>query len=579
MSLLAELKRRNVVRVCLAYVVIGWVLAQIAEFAFENFGAPDWALKTFIVLLLLGLPLALIFAWAFELTPEGLKREHEVDRDRSITHKTGRNLDYIIIGVLTMAVVWFAVEKFVFTAEESTTATDKIDHDKSIAVLPFVNMSDDPANEYFSEGISEELLNLLAKIPELRVIGRTSSFQFKGKQEDLRLIGQKLGVANILEGSVRKSGNTVRVSAQLVATTDGTHLWSDTFDRDLEDIFATQDEIANSVVATLKVKLLGHARLPRNAPIVTEAYDRYLKGLYFFRRSTPADLERALSLFAQAVVLDAELAPAWEKMGSVYLNQTLGGTLPLARGRSLSKEALERALELDPALADGHVQTGFLELAFDWDWSAAKAALNRALEIEPGHAGALSASGLLALAMGHLTDAIDFEKRSLRVDPLRFASRHNLALVYYRAGQNELALREFQWALEMAPDYERGHYYPSIVLLEQEKLEAALAEAKLEKVEQWRQAAFAVIYHALGRDDESGTALSNLTSGFADNAAIVIAQAHAYRSEIDQAFEWLDRAFEQHEPLVPFVKTDPLLNNLRSDPRFADFLERLDLAD
>ena len=300
MSFVGELKRRNVVRVGIAYAVIGWVLAQIAEFAFENFGAPDWVLKSFVVLILLGLPLALFFAWAFEVTPEGIKREKNVDRSESITPQTGRKLDFLIIGVLAIGLAYFAFDKFVLdpkrdadlvtatqtaamqAAPSTDTAkaqikTDSTPGDTSIAVLPFVNMSDDGANEYFSDGLTEELLNLLAKIPELKVAARTSSFQFKGRTGDIESIASQLKVAHRLEGSVRKAGNQVRSTAQLIKADDGYHLWSETYDRTLENIFIVQDEIAAAVVDALKVTLLGEA-----APVVKEAdpeaYALFLQG-------------------------------------------------------------------------------------------------------------------------------------------------------------------------------------------------------------------------------------------------------------------------------------------------------------
>jgi len=279
LSLIEELKRRNVFKVAIAYIVMAWLVLQVADVILNNIAAPGWIFKVLMLFLAIGLPFAVFFAWAFELTPEGLKREHEVDRTRSITPDTGRKLNLLITTVLVLALGYFAYDKFVLSANrdaaliEATmqtiseqTATEKVpaQSDKSIAVLPFVNMSEEASNEYFSDGISEELLNLLAKIPEIRVIGRTSSFQFKDKNEDLRVIGEMLGVANILEGSVRKSGNTVRVTAQLINAEDGAHLWSDTYDRNLDDVFKVQDEIAEAVVSVLKVKLLGEA-LPKRA--------------------------------------------------------------------------------------------------------------------------------------------------------------------------------------------------------------------------------------------------------------------------------------------------------------------------
>jgi TolB-like protein len=268
MSLFAELKRRNVVRVGIAYAVIGWILAQIAEFAFENFGAPEWVLKSVVVVILLGLPLALFFAWAFEITPEGVKREEDVDRSQSITHSTGRKLDFVIIGALVLALGYFIwerqsipepVEKIAAVDAVEESAPSGVGQDparspvvRSIAVLPFVNMSSDQEQEWFSDGLTEELLNALARTPDLLVAARTSSFKFKGSTEDIPTIASALGVAHILEGSVRSGGDQLRVTAQLIRASDGFHLWSQSYDRNPEDVIAIQEEIAIEIATALE---------------------------------------------------------------------------------------------------------------------------------------------------------------------------------------------------------------------------------------------------------------------------------------------------------------------------------------
>jgi len=571
----SELKRRNVIRVAIAYGLVAWVLLQIADVLFPALSLPDWTVRLVAGLLIIGFPLAVFFAWAFELTPEGLKREHEVDRERSITRTTGRKLDFVVIAVLVVAVALFALDKFVWEVDEPVTTSTVAD--KSIAVLPFLNMSADPENEYFSDGISEELLNLLARIPELRVIGRTSSFQFKGKQEDLRSIGETLGVANLLEGSVRKSGDRVRITAQLISAADGTHVWTESFDRTLDDIFEVQDEIALAVVEALRVELLGESIPVHSSPTVAGAYDAYLKGLFHYRRLNADDLATSLTYFEQALDLDPSMAAAWEKVGSVYINQTLSGTLPLLKGRKMSQDALDRAIELDPMAADAHYQSGFRRMAFDWDWSGTEASMNKALAIEPNHSGALSGLGLLNLAMGRTATAVEFQKQSLRADPLRLASHFNLGFIYYESGQTGLAAEAFKSILEYSPNLVRGHYRYALALLAQGNPTAALAEAELELGEQWRLAGLAMVYHALGRGEESDAALAELVKRFPDDAAAAIAKAYAFRGETEAALRWLDTAYEQHDPLVPWVRSDPMLANLQNDPKFAAFLERLNL--
>jgi TolB-like protein len=320
MSFFAELKRRNVVRVGIAYIIICWALAQVAEFAVDNFNAPDWALQIFVVFLILGLPLVLFLAWAFEMTPEGVKREKDVDRSQSITAKTGRKLDFIIIGVLVVAVGLLLVDKFLL--EESATPVNEIvaTESQSIAVLPFVNMSGD--EDYFADGLSEELLNLLAKIPDLKVAGRTSSFAFKGRNEDFAAIGDALKVKHVLEGSVRRSGDTLRVTAQLIKVEDGYHVWSETYDRKMADIFAIQDDVAGAITDSLRLQLSPRSSRPTAD---TEAYALYLEALPYVASNDDADvLDSVLGLLDRAIEIDPEFAKAHELKALSYW-MTAGG--------------------------------------------------------------------------------------------------------------------------------------------------------------------------------------------------------------------------------------------------------------
>ena len=320
MSVVAELKRRNVVRVAVLYGLAAWLILQVADVLVPALGLPDWVMRFVALLLILGFPLVLIFSWVYELTPEGLKKQHEVDLNQSITHETGRKINYVIGALAVLAIVVVAVERFIPRTAPIPAATDAASGAspvqaplqaaaKSIAVLPFADMSAGKDQEYFADGLSEELLNLLAKLPELRVIGRTSSFQFKGRNEDLRVIGEKLNVAHILEGSVRKSGEKVRITAQLIRAADGSHLWSETYDRTLDDIFVVQDDIAGEVVKALKLTLLGTALTTRSKPQDSEAYNLALQGRFFVERRGQKDLERAVEYFRQARERDPELRP------------------------------------------------------------------------------------------------------------------------------------------------------------------------------------------------------------------------------------------------------------------------------
>ena len=301
----SELKRRNVVKVGVAYAVVGWILVEVSSVVLPGFGAPDWVFKVTMYLVFLGFPLAVIFAWAFEMTPEGLKLEKDIDRDQSITKRTGRKLDFAIIGLLVVALG--VSLKLHFTGEAMTDAVspDSASSDKSIAVLPFVNMSDDPANEYFSDGIAEELLNVLVRVKGLEVASRTSSFRFKESELSIPEIADELNVDHVLEGSVRKAGNQVRITAQLIDVKTDRHLWSDSYDRELKDVFAIQEEISNSIVAALKVALgaedqgaIAEAAKPTDN---LEAYQLYLQGRYNWQRRGTGPLRKSIEQLERAV--------------------------------------------------------------------------------------------------------------------------------------------------------------------------------------------------------------------------------------------------------------------------------------
>ena len=450
MSIVRELKRRNVFRVAAAYAVVGWVLAEVGGLLFDTFEAPAWVMKVYVSLIVLGFPLAVFLAWAYELTPDGLKREAEVDRSQSITAATGRKLDYLIIAVLIVALAYFAVDKFVLDpsrdAELVQATTEAVSESgkseisaKSIAVLPFVNMSDDASNEYFSDGISEEILNALAKVKDLKVAGRTSSFAFKGRNEDLRTIGKALGVSHILEGSVRKAGVRVRITAQLVKAEDGFHLWSETYDRELTDIFAIQDEIAQAIFDQLKTHLTGDPGDIQFAASRADlsAYDLYLeaKQKIYMRKRTP--LEQAAELLEGAIAIDPNYAPAFALRGIVFmlLSEEQYGTIPAGEAPALAKTLLDRALSLDPESAEAWAglglyrlqQTGQLELAIE--------PLRRALAINPS---LVNASHWLANALvrvGHPEEAKRTRQEVLLRDPLYLPGINTALDDYMRDGE------------------------------------------------------------------------------------------------------------------------------------------------
>jgi TolB-like protein len=457
-GLIAELKRRNVFKVGAAYVVLAWLLAQVADLAAETFGAPDWVMKMLVTLLALLLPLVLFFAWAYELTPEGIKKEKDVDRSQSITRQTGRKLDFLVIGFLALALGYFVWESR-FSAQkgsgaiseqavaaQTAAAGEKADQAavKSIAVLPFVNMSEDAGNEYFSDGISEEILNALAKVPELQVAGRTSSFAFKGHNEDLRQIGEALGVNHILEGSVRKAGDKVRITAQLIRVDNGFHLWSESYDRELTDVFAIQDEIANAILAQLKAQLVGgKPEVVASTRTDSKAYDLYLLAKQRMYERTRLPLESAAELLDQAIAIDPDYAPAYAQRGIVtnLLSETQYGTIPEAQSRSQSKLFIDQALRLDPELAEGWAALGLYYSGLPGMSDKAIAALEKARSLNSGliDAGNWLNNAYVNANQPAPAKAVAVLQDIMQRDPLYKPGLGNLAGLYFAMGQADKA--------------------------------------------------------------------------------------------------------------------------------------------
>ena len=434
MGLVSELRRRNVFRVAIVYVIIAWLILQVGDTLAPALRLGEWVNSALAFFLILGFPIALLFSWAFELTPEGLKREQEVDHSESITNLTGRKLDYLIIVVLAVALVYFAFDKFVLDVSrdaglvQATTEvlTDQATNteqsgipDKSIAVLPFVNMSSDPEQEYFSDGISEELLNVLSKIPGLQVAARTSSFQFKGENRDIIDIGQQLNTSLILEGSVRKAGPQIRITAQLIDARNGFHLWSETYDRELENIFVVQDEISEAIVGALKEHLgLEVEVVPRAAAAAnTEAHDAYLRGRHLVVQRTTTTIEAAVHEFEKAITLDPDFALAHAELA---MAMSLLGVYPdLATDESLARAThhVERALALDPNLAEAHAAMGLILMG----QSKSEDALtyfNQAIRINPNYSITHHWKGMTLGHLGRYEEHFFAAEVTLRLNPL-----------------------------------------------------------------------------------------------------------------------------------------------------------------
>jgi TolB-like protein len=464
-QLLAELRRRNVFRVAAAYLVVGWMVMQIVSVMTPALELPSWVDGFFAVMLMAGLPVALLLAWAFEMTPEGMQKTAPADGDAKF--RPLGITDFVLMGlmVLVLAVVGYQISQGgAAPVTQPIAQTPRGETTVSIAVLPFVDLSEAGDQEYFSDGISEEILNVLVRIPELGVAGRTSSFAFKNQNQDLRIIGEALGVNHVLEGSVRRSGERLRITAQLIRASDGFHIWSETYDRDLIDIFAIQDEIALAVSEQLAVSLgLSRESLSRSTTTNIEAYEAYLRArpLFFSRRDE--NLREAIVLLNHAIALDPEFAPAWGSLAGVYSViewYTSYETLEhVYQWRRAGRASAERAIALDPALAEGHVYLGRFQ-AVAREWEAAFVSLDRASELAPNDPAILDAIAQAYSEVGYDGQALEYSQQAVRIDPL--VAIYRTILGYHtdrrRLEDTEESLAHWRAAIEIDPGFAIAHY-------------------------------------------------------------------------------------------------------------------------
>jgi len=595
LSFLEEIKRRNVLRIAGLYLVGAWLIVQVAGTVLPMFDAPAWLPRTIVIVLAIGFIPALIFAWAFELTPEGLKREKDVDRSESIAPHTGKALDRIIMVVLALALGVFAFDKFVLAPRREAAAQQRSSKevaaarkegrsealvesfgDKSIAVLPFVDMSPGKDQEYFAEGIAEELLNLLAQIPQLRVISRSSAFSYKGKDIKLAQVAKELNVAHILEGSVRKAGNQVRITTQLIDARSDTHLWSQTYDRPLDNIFAVQDEIAAAVVAQLKLKLLGAA--PKVKATDPKAYALYLQARQLSRQRTQEGSEQAIALYRQALAIDANYAPAWAGLAEVYDRQASDGRRPAEEGYRLAREAANKALAIDPECTAAHAALGRLARGYDGDLAAAARHYERALALEPTNTDIIRGAALVLAGLGRLDTAIALTEYVVAHDPVNPTGHNNLGFYYLYAGRYDESIASYRTALSLSPGYADAQGQIGLALLLKGDSPGALAAMQKESSEMWRTIDLPMAWHALGKKAESDAALAELIRKYEKDSAYNIAYVLAYRGEADRTFEWLDKAVAYHDSGLSEIVGNPLFANFHNDPRWGPFLRKIGKA-
>lgn len=575
MSLVSELQRRNVLRVVIAYLAVAWLLLQVAETLLPVYGFGDGAIRIVVTVLGIGLIPAVIFAWVFELTPEGLKKETEVDRGHSITRATGKKLDLAIIGVLVLAIMYFAFDKFVlsdFRVESArqqarTAALVESYGDKSIAVLPFLDMSAAGDQEYMSDGIAEELLNLLAKVQQLRVISRSSAFSFKGKSIDVPSIAKQLNVAYILEGSVRKSDQTIRITTQLIEARSDTHLWSETYERELDDIFAIQDEIAKAVVGELKVALLGE--VPKARETDPEAYELFLQARSLHEQPAGDSFVRAFEFYKAALEIDEAYVPAWVWLAALYDDTVRSSGLPYDEVGRLAREAIQRALEIDPNDAMALGMSGIIIEAWDNDMVTAGARMQRALELDPNNPILLRWAGLLLNAIGRYEEAVRVNEYLLSRDPVGRITRINLASSYLNTGRFEGAIDLCKIQVAVNSEDVPCRYRLILAYLYSGDGQSALQNLEQLGSPSARSRLAPMVFHALGRQEDFESALAELHNQYRNGIKYLanqIALVYAFSGDVDAAFEWMERAID--DEVAKYSPNEAEFASLHDDPRW-----------
>jgi TolB-like protein/Tfp pilus assembly protein PilF len=524
----------------------------------------------------------LVAAVGQNLAPGAATPQSNANRPTAVHRNAavGRRLWVIAAVVVTVLLAGGYFLDKAWRSKREPAAGTAVISDKSIAVLPFADMSEKKDQEYFADGMAEEIIDLLVKIPQLKVIARTSSFQFKGKTEDLRSIATQLGVAYVLQGSVRKSGDHLRVTAQLINVQDGTHLWSQTYDRDLSDVLKMQDEIAIALVRAFQIEVSGEGIGSRPALRNTEAYTLYLQGLHASGRFDRQGDEQAISDYERVLELDPSFAEGEVSLGNAYFNLGLYGFMPPTIAFEKARQATERALKLDPNLARAHGQLGDIHRAYDWDWAAADRELKKALELAPSDGNILFYAAVQSLGMGRWDEALKQVNAALAQDPLSPPPYHVLCYTQLRRGRLEEAEAAARRFLEINPANAFGHSVLGYVLLVRGQPAAALTEFLKEIVEAPRLAGSAMAYSTLGRKADSDAALAQLLKNQANRYPFRIAQVYAFRGETDEALKWLDLAYAQKDSGgLPVIKGDPLFKKIEGDPRFKAFLRKMNLPE
>ena len=569
-----ELKRRNVIKATIAYLVVAWIVIQVAQAVLPTFGAPAWAIQLIIIILAIGLPIWVIISWIYDITPEGIAKTTKDPEKQLLKEIANKRLNVFLIVSLSLAVIVMGLKlSNVFSASSNDPY--------SIAVMPFVNMSDDTEQEYFSDGLSEELINQLALNQQLKVIGRTSSFSFKGKNEDLREIGRKLGASFLVEGSVRKSGNVLRITAQLINAADGYHLFSKTFDRELKDIFAIQDEIAQAILDAVKIELLASEKevVFKRYTDNIEAYELYLKAQFHVNKYTPDSFLKAIELFDAAIAIDPYYAIAYAGKSFCYMTLRDFNWMPSDKSLPEGLKAAEMSIQLDDKIAESHLAIGRILLHYDWNIKEATIAFNKAIAINPSCAECYVQLSFCSLNSGNNSEAIKYANIAESLDPLSLVNLTHLGFTLICAEDYPALLQLGKKLVELEPNYYAGHYILALSNLGLNKYEEAIREIQVAvslNKDLLTLGALGSIY-GLGGDKSRALSVIEEMKGFEGaetTGAMSIAQVYLYKGDFNAAYHYYNSAIENRGGGVLFMKC-----HLNSSPEFMEDLRSKELLE